>query len=72
MSSKYLSAASATIVTIDLYLAAFLLCVSCGLGHKEHNGRRRGSTFRYLQPAPVRYVLFFLFFALSQYRKLPP
>jgi hypothetical protein len=40
---KYLPAASETIVTNDLYLAAFLHCVGCTLDHLEHNGRRRVS-----------------------------
>lgn len=43
MSKKYLTAASETIVTNDLYLAAFLHCVGCSLDHLEHNGRRRVS-----------------------------
>ena len=43
MSSKYLSDASPTIVTNDLYLAAFLHCVGCTLDHVERNGRRRVS-----------------------------
>ena len=41
MSQKYLTATSPTIVTNDLYLAAFLHCVGCSLDHVEHNGRRR-------------------------------
>jgi hypothetical protein len=43
MYKKYLPAASETIVTNDLYLAAFLHCVGCSLDHLEHNGRRRVS-----------------------------
>ena len=43
MSKKYLTAASESIVTNDLYLAAFLHCVGCSLDHLEHNGRRRVS-----------------------------
>jgi hypothetical protein len=43
MSSKYLTGASATIITNDLYLAAFLHCVGCGLDHVERNDRRRVS-----------------------------
>jgi hypothetical protein len=43
MSSKYLTATSPTIVTNDLYLAAFLHCVGCSLDHVEHNGRKRVS-----------------------------
>jgi hypothetical protein len=43
MSSKYLTGATAAIVTNDLYLAAFLHCVDCSLDHVERNGRRRVS-----------------------------
>jgi hypothetical protein len=42
MSKKYLPAeSSATIITNDLYLAAFLHCVGCTLDHVERNERRR-------------------------------
>jgi hypothetical protein len=51
MSKKYVASAplgnhpaeSATIITNDLYLAAFLHCVGCALDHTERNGRRRVS-----------------------------
>jgi len=43
MSKKYLSAATPTIITNDLYLAAFLHCVGCTLDHVQHNERRRMS-----------------------------
>ncbi|MDG5817155.1 hypothetical protein QA601_18815 [Chitinispirillales bacterium ANBcel5] len=51
MYEKYLTAASqsilrrrsASIITNDLYLAAFLHSVGCSLDHLEHNGRRRVS-----------------------------
>ena len=43
MSKKYLTAASESIVTNDLYLAAFLHCVGCTLDHVEKNERRRMS-----------------------------
>ena len=41
MSKKYLTAAAPTIITNDLYLAAFLHCVGCTLDHLERNERRR-------------------------------
>ena len=41
MSKKYVSAQSPSIVTNDLYLAAFLHCVGCPLDHLERNDRRR-------------------------------
>jgi hypothetical protein len=42
MSKKYLPAEPpATIITNDLYLAAFLHCVGCTLDHVERNERRR-------------------------------
>jgi hypothetical protein len=44
MSKKYLpSSQPATIITNDLYLAAFLHCVGCTLDHVEQNERRRKS-----------------------------
>ena len=43
MAKKYLSEVSASIVTNDLYLAAFLHCVGCTLDHVEQNDRRRKS-----------------------------
>ncbi|MDG5817126.1 hypothetical protein QA601_18665 [Chitinispirillales bacterium ANBcel5] len=43
MYEKYLTAASQSIITNDLYLAAFLHSVGCSLDHLEHNGRRRVS-----------------------------
>ncbi|MDG5817134.1 hypothetical protein QA601_18705 [Chitinispirillales bacterium ANBcel5] len=41
MYEKYLTAASQSIITNDLYLAAFLHSVGCSLDHLEHNSRRR-------------------------------
>jgi hypothetical protein len=43
MSQKYLPEASSSIITNDLYLAAFLHCAGCGLDHVERNERRRVS-----------------------------
>jgi hypothetical protein len=43
MLKKYVPAESATIITNDLYLAAFLHCVGCALDHTERNERRRVS-----------------------------
>jgi hypothetical protein len=43
MNKKYFPAAQATIITNDLYLAAFLHCAGCSIDHLEHNGRRRVS-----------------------------
>ena len=43
MSKKYLSEASPTIVTNDLFLAAFLVTVGCTLDRIEKNERRRVS-----------------------------
>ena len=43
MYEKYLTAASQSMITNDLYLAAFLHSVGCSLDHLEHNGRRRVS-----------------------------
>ena len=43
MDKKYLSAPAPTIITNDLYLAAFLHCVGCTLDHVQHNERRRMS-----------------------------
>jgi hypothetical protein len=43
MLKKYVPAESATIITNDLYLAAFLHCVGCSLDHVERNERRRVS-----------------------------
>ncbi len=44
MSKKYLPAEPpATIITNDLYLAAFLHCVGCTLDHVQPNERRRVS-----------------------------
>jgi hypothetical protein len=43
MSQKYLPEASASIITNDLYLAAFLHSAGCGLDHVERNERRRVS-----------------------------
>ena len=43
MLKKYVPAESATIITNDLYLAAFLHCVGCTLDHVERNERRRVS-----------------------------
>jgi hypothetical protein len=41
MSKKYLPASSPTIITNDLYLAAFLHCTGCALDHVQPNERRR-------------------------------
>jgi hypothetical protein len=43
MLKKYVPSESATIITNDLYLAAFLHCVGCTLDHVERNERRRVS-----------------------------
>jgi hypothetical protein len=43
MLQRYASAASANLITNDLYLAAFLHCVGCVLDHVERNERRRVS-----------------------------
>jgi hypothetical protein len=43
MSKKYLPHQTGTIITNDLYLAAFLHCVGCTLDHVEQNERRRKS-----------------------------
>lgn len=43
MSKKYLSADSCTIITNDLFLAAFLSTVGCTLDRIEKNERRRVS-----------------------------
>lgn len=43
MVKKYLPQQPPTIVTNDLYLAAFLQCVGCTLDHLEKNERRRVS-----------------------------
>jgi hypothetical protein len=43
MHKKYLPEASASIITNDLYLAAFLHCVGCTLDHVQPNERRRVS-----------------------------
>jgi hypothetical protein len=43
MSKKYLPQQPPTIITNDLYLAAFLHCVGCTLDHVERNERRRVS-----------------------------
>jgi hypothetical protein len=43
MSKKYHTAARSTIVTNDLFMAAFLHCVGCNLDHVERNDRRRVS-----------------------------
>ena len=43
MSKKYLPAHVTTIITNDLYLAAFLHCVGCTLDHVQPNERRRKS-----------------------------
>jgi hypothetical protein len=43
MSSKYLPQQPSTIITNDLYLAAFLHCVGCALDRVERNERRRVS-----------------------------
>jgi hypothetical protein len=43
MSEKYLSETPASIITNDLYLAAFLHCVGCTLDHVQKNDRRRMS-----------------------------
>ena len=43
MSQKYVSASDSTLITNDLYLAAFLQCVGCRLDRLSHNGRRRVS-----------------------------
>jgi hypothetical protein len=43
MSKKYLPEASSSIITNDLYLAAFLHCVGCTLDHVQPNERRRVS-----------------------------
>jgi hypothetical protein len=41
MHTKYLPAESPTIITNDLYLAAFLHCTGCTLDHVQPNERRR-------------------------------
>jgi hypothetical protein len=41
MDKKYVSTVPATIITNDLYLAAFLHCLGCTLDHTEKNERRR-------------------------------
>jgi hypothetical protein len=41
MHTKYLPAESPTIITNDLYLAAFLHCTGCTLDHMQPNERRR-------------------------------
>lgn len=41
MHTKYLPASSSTIITNDLYLAAFLHCTGCTLDHVQPNERRR-------------------------------
>jgi len=43
MPSKYHPSTPATLITNDLYLAAFLHCVGCVLDHVERNERRRVS-----------------------------
>lgn len=43
MSLKYLPDAPASIITNDLYLAAFLHCVGCELSGVQRNDRRRVS-----------------------------
>ena len=43
MSKKYLTETTASIVTNDLYLAAFLHCAGCTLDHVQPNERRRKS-----------------------------
>ena len=43
MPSKYHPESCPTIITNDLYLAAFLHCVGCELEHVERNDRRRVS-----------------------------
>lgn len=43
MSKKYLPESSASIITNDLYLAAFLHCAGCNLDHLQKNERRRMS-----------------------------
>ena len=43
MVKKYLPQQPPTIITNDLYLAAFLHCVGCTLDHVERNERRRVS-----------------------------
>jgi hypothetical protein len=43
MLQRYASAAPASLITNDLYLAAFLHCVGCVLDHVERNERRRVS-----------------------------
>jgi len=43
MSKKYLPEESGTIITNDLFLAAFLSTVGCKLDHIEKNERRRVS-----------------------------
>jgi len=43
MLQRYASVAPASLITNDLYLAAFLHCVGCVLDHVERNERRRVS-----------------------------
>jgi hypothetical protein len=43
MPSRYHPEPSPSIITNDLYLAAFLHCVGCELDHVERNDRRRVS-----------------------------
>jgi hypothetical protein len=80
MSKKYLPASTGTIVTNDLYLAAFLHCAGCCLDHLEHNGRRRvsfvfiGDRVRSLREAyrtgPVRLDMRSFRESLSRIRRL--
>lgn len=81
MSKKYLPAEPpATIITNDLYLAAFLHCVGCTLDHVERNERRRvsfvfvGERVRELREAyrtgPVRLDMRLFRESLSYIRRL--
>jgi hypothetical protein len=80
MSKKYLPEVSSTIVTNDLYLAAFLHCVGCTLDHAQRNERRRmsfvfiGERVRELREAyrtgPVRLDLRSFRDSLSHIRRL--
>jgi hypothetical protein len=80
MSKKYLPEVSSTIVTNDLYLAAFLHCVGCTIDHAQRNDRRRmsfvfiGERVRELREAyrtgPVRLDLRSFRESLSHIRRL--
>ena len=66
MSKKYLSASSTTIITNDLFLAAFLSTVGCTLDRIEKNERRRvsfvftGERVRELPKGLIRITVLYL------------